>query len=547
MNQEQRPLDPQEQELLLTLVKKGLLTKNQCDVIKRECDQSPLPLRLLLIQNGFIDEDVLSGIIGEVFGVESIDLDKTIPETKALNIIPKSLALQHKCFPISVSKEHTLHLAMVNPYDIVSLDRIRQHTSHQFKIQTLTASESQILAAIDSYYDQDMSLHLILEDLHKRNPLTSYKEKSSPENARPIVKLVQTFIVEAVSKRASDIHFEPEEMYVRVRMRIDGVMHPIVTFHKDYWSSVSIRLKILSELNITETRLPQNGRFTLHLFGRSIDFRLSTHPTINGESIVLRILDKRTFLKPLDQIGFQDKLTQVIKKFLKEPSGLLIVTGPTGSGKTTTLYSLLMEIASPEVNCMTLEQPVEYHLPFVRQTAIQENGLLTFADGIRSILRQDPDVIFVGEIRDADTANMAIRASMTGHKVLTTLHTNDVFGVIPRLLELGVPAPLLGANLRLVLSQKLLRCLCHACEGSGCSLCDTLGFKGRIPLAELLEVDETLQSLIEQNANSTALKTHADRNGYIPIEENAKYLLEHGYSSREEIMRHMPTTKDGKW
>jgi type IV pilus assembly protein PilB len=368
--------------------------------------------------------------------------------------------------------------------------------------------------------------------------------------------------MDAVKRGASDIHFEPEHSFLRIRYRVDGVLQQVRSLHKSYWGGVVVRLKVVSGLDIAETRAPQDGRLNMSLCGRPIDFRVSTHPTVHGENIVMRVLDREKSIVPLERMGLRPSTLDELKLMMTRPEGILIVTGPTGSGKTTTLYSLLSSQNNEAVNIMTLEDPVEYPVNMMRQTSVSEVNKVDFANGIRSIMRQDPDIILVGEIRDTDTATMAFRAAMTGHQVFSTLHTNSALGAFPRLSDIGILPDIMAGNIIGVVAQRLVRVLCPHCKTphkpddlerkilrlktteypqiykhKGCKHCNQSGYKGRMAIIELLRIDSDMDSLISRRAHLDELKKMALDKGFVTLAGDGIRRILEGYTSMEEVMR----------
>jgi type II secretory ATPase GspE/PulE/Tfp pilus assembly ATPase PilB-like protein len=537
------------------LLEKGVLSQDQIHVILIEQQKSQKEFTTLLVDLGFVSEKVLSDLLMQAGSLETWDLSNTILDPSLITRLPRNVALKLKALPINIRDENLI-VAMVNPFDILSLDQVRPYFPSITSLIPILCTEAALLNAIDLYHEQKLCLEELLKDLEKESSVLD-------EPSHATIRLINTLLLDAVKKRASDIHFEPEDVFVRIRYRIDGHLNQVMTFHRQFWSSLCVRLKIISNLNIAESRRPQNGRFSLRVNGREVDFRVSIHPTVHGENIVVRILDKVYSLLPLESLGYRSEDIYHLKKALQKPEGVIIITGPTGCGKTTTLYSLLSYISRPEINIMTLEQPVEYQLPWIRQTEILENCDIGFAEGVRSILRQDPDVILIGEIRDPDTAQMALRASMTGHQVYTTVHTNDALGVFPRLLDLGVEPGVLSTNLITVISQRLLRKLCPMCknklslepvakkmllrhfqkslsylfEPRGCQLCHYTGYHGRFAIAEILVIDEELGNLISEKCPTSELKQIAYTKGFIPLRQKAFDVLKEGITSLEEIQK----------
>ncbi|MFY8130510.1 MAG: GspE/PulE family protein, partial [Burkholderiaceae bacterium] len=368
------------------------------------------------------------------------------------------------------------------------------------------------------------------------------------EYSQPIVRLVDSILSDAVQRQASDIHFEPEQGFVRIRYRIDGVMRQIRALHSQYWNAMLVRLKVMSSMDIAETRAPQDGRISLFLQGRQVDFRVAVQPTTHGENVVLRILDRLRGLVALNQMGLLPDQMETLQLMMARPEGIILVTGPTGSGKTTTLYSILNSLNDESVNIMTLEDPVEYPLNMVRQTNLAEGVKMDFATGIRSMMRQDPDIILVGEIRDHDTAEMALRAAMTGHQVYSTLHTNSALGTIPRLLDLGLTPEILAGNLIGVVAQRLVRKLCRHCKtpyepdsalhrAEGCEHCDYQGYRGRLALMEIIKVDSDIDSLIARRATYRELVDCARAKGIRSLTGDAVRRIVDGTTSFEEAVR----------
>jgi len=369
-------------------------------------------------------------------------------------------------------------------------------------------------------------------------------------------------LMDAVKRGASDIHFEPEYAFLRIRYRIDGVLQQIRSLHKTYWPGIAVRLKVISGMDIAETRAPQDGRLGITLCGRTIDFRVASHPTIHGENIVLRVLDREKSIIPLDRMGLRPEVLEQLKLMMSRPEGILIVTGPTGSGKTTTLYSLLSFLNTEAVNIMTLEDPVEYPVTMMRQTSVAEVNKVDFTNGIRSIMRQDPDIILVGEIRDHDTAEMAFRAAMTGHQVFTTLHTNSALGTFPRLLDIGISPDIMSGNIIGVIAQRLIRVLCSHCKEAydpseeerrilgldpgethkiyhdvGCKRCNYNGYKGRMAIMELLQIDLDLDSLVARRSHLDELREAALAKGFTTLAEDGVRRILEGYTTLAEVSR----------
>jgi general secretion pathway protein E/type IV pilus assembly protein PilB len=386
--------------------------------------------------------------------------------------------------------------------------------------------------------------------------------------SHPVVRLMDSLLADATLRGASDIHFEPEPQFLRIRYRIDGVLRQARALHLRYWSAMVVRLKVMAGMNIAETRAPQDGRISLTISGRQVDYRSAVQPTIHGENFVLRILDRKRGIVPLDGLGLSEEQLHIMQLMLSRPEGIMLVTGPTGSGKTTTLYSILGHLNNEGVNIMTLEDPVEYPMPMIRQTSIAESVKMDFAEGIRSMMRQDPDIILVGEVRDHETAEMAFRAAMTGHQVFSTLHTNSAIRSIPRLVDLGIKPEVLAGNVIGIVAQRLLRTLCVACKAPhdpspielqllgyqpgqahtlyrpvGCRQCEHLGYKGRMSILELLKFDAELDELVTQRASLKVLLEHVVRNGFVSMAQDGLRRVRQGVTTVEEVGRVVDLTE----
>ncbi len=387
-------------------------------------------------------------------------------------------------------------------------------------------------------------------------------QQDGDEYTQPVVRLVGALLMDAVKRNASDIHFEPEYAFLRIRYRIDGVLQQVRSLHKTFWPAIVVRLKVISGMDIAETRAPQDGRLQISLCGRPIDFRVSSHPTIHGENLVLRVLDREKSIIPLERMGLRNTTLDELKLMMTRPEGIMVVTGPTGSGKTTTLYSLLSFQNTEAVNIMTLEDPVEYPVTMMRQTSVAEVNKLDFANGIRSIMRQDPDIILVGEIRDSDTATMAFRAAMTGHQVFSTLHTNSALGTFPRLLDIGISPDIMAGNIIGVVAQRLVRVLCPHCKQAhtpddeerkllnvrtreditiyrnvGCKRCTYTGYRGRMAIIELLRIDTDMDALIARRSHLDEMRKLALDKGFITLADDGVRRILEGYTSLAEVMR----------
>ena len=550
------------------LLEKKIVTQDQIDVALKEKREKNLSDSIpnILIKMGLVTDSIISDIINENSKNKNIDLKSLIIDTRLIHKIPKNFAIQNKVIPISLLN-NVVTIAISDLYDIITLDQIKRFFPSNFKIEPIFCTESEILKMINQYYDYDMSIDKIIKELESNDVEYSEEDLHKDNYKSPIIRLVDLLLSDAVRNKASDLHFEPEEFFLRLRYRIDGKMEQVRTFHNKYWSSIAVRIKIMSGMNIAETRKPQDGRIQTVIFGRKIDFRVSSHPTIFGENIVMRILDEKQSILSLDKLGFTPLHKELVNRSLKRPDGIIILTGPTGSGKTTTLYTMLNMINNIDINIMTLENPVEYRLPMVRQSNINPEIGVTFAEGIRTLLRQDPDVILVGEIRDEETALAAVQASMTGHQVFSSLHTNDAFSAIPRLLQIGVKPYLLSGSLSLVVAQRLARVICPHCKeeyeilpeekevltrilgekemenvttlykGKGCPKCRGRGFIGRIAIIEIISIDKELDDMIVREARKKEMVEYLDSIGFISMQVDGARKVLNGVTTFDEFHR----------
>lgn len=545
------------------LISKGLVTDDQVKIALIEQKKSGKPLGAALVSLGFVTEGILRDALGEMLGRESVDLVSAIPDEKAIELFPKEVALRFNVIPLNYDiEENRLTIATADIYDLGVLDRIRAIIGSRTEIVPLLAGESEISDAIDQFYGYELSVDGILHEIETGEVDYASLNVEGNEYSQPLVRLVDAILADAVKRGASDIHFEPEESFLRLRYRIDGVLRQIRSLHKDYWSAIAVRLKVISNMNIAETRAPQDGRISLVIGGHNIDFRVSAQPTTHGENFVLRVLDRAKGIVPLEKLELHEDNLKAMKLMMARPEGIILVTGPTGSGKTTTLYSMLNHVKSVQVNIMTLEDPVEYPMDMIRQTSINEVVRMTFANGIRSIMRQDPDIILVGEIRDEDTAEMAFRAAMTGHQVFSTLHTNSAIGAIPRLLDVGVKSEIMTGNIIGVVGQRLVRKLCRHCKSSkqpheiekellglgendsnliyepvGCEHCDGTGYKGRIAIIEVLRFSEELDEMVAEQITIGKMKQKLKQQGYMTMADDAVRRILEGMTTLDEVSR----------
>ena len=551
------------------LVAQGIITQDQLKVALTEKKITGKMLGQVLVDLGFIDEIMLSKFLAESSGFEVFDPKNTIFDGEALSLIKKEDAVKMGVLPISVTEREIL-VALVDPYDVVAMDSLRRILPKGMTIKSLVTTPTVLSEAIDAAYGYSSSINDILQELEKEGSEDVSKLKEDYAYQHPIVRLVNALVFDAVKLGVSDLHFEPEENFVRLRYRLDGVLYTAQILHKRLWNGISQRIKIISSLNIADKMSAQDGRFNLNVGGREADFRVSTLPTVWGENIVMRVLDKSSSIMPLEKLGFSPVNLERIKTAQAKPEGIIIVTGPTGSGKSTSLYSMINAINNVEVNIQTLEDPVEYSLPMIRQTHVKE-GILDFADGIKALLRQDPDIIFIGEIRDGITGEMALKAAMTGHQVYTTLHTNDSFGAIPRLVDLGLKPGMISGAIIAIFAQRLVRRLCATCKEphiaspeeckilgisaedppqiydakpGGCPTCKGQGYKGRVAVAEILLTDDDLDDLIAKGATKAEMRRLAKQKGFKSMKDDGMLKVLDGLTSIAEVAGSIDITKE---
>lgn len=540
------------------LIERGIITPEQLKVALEEKRMTGKMLGEVLVELEFITEAMLSEILAEAAGYQVFDAKNTIVDGEALALLTKEQAAKMQVLPISLMDNEVM-IAMADPHDVVVMDKLRRTLPKGLTFKPLVTTHSILAEAIDAAYGYASDVEAILTEMDRADPEDLTKVPENEIYTHPVVRLVNALVSEGVKIGVSDLHWEPEENFVRLRYRLDGVLYTAQIIHKKHWGAIAQRIKIMSSMNIADKLTPQDGRFELKFGPRSADFRVSVLPTVFGENIVMRVLDRTSSILPLEKLGFSKVNMEKIQWAQTRPEGIIIVTGPTGSGKSTSLYSMINAINNVEVNIQTLEDPVEYSLPMIRQTAVRE-GVLEFADGIRAMLRQDPDIIFIGEIRDGVTAEMALKAAMTGHQVYTTLHTNDSFGAIPRLLDLGLKPGMIAGAIIAVFAQRLARRLCPHCreeyapdkercellgfdhvnppkiyraKEGGCQLCRGQGYKGRIALAEILTFDEDLDEIVARAGTKGELKKKAIEKGFKSMKDDAILKILEGITSFE--------------
>ncbi len=546
------------------LVQQGLLSADQLTILLAEQRNTGIPLGRLIVRLGFATESAVRDAMARTVGQDSIDLTHVVADPDALQLVPQDFARRNQVLPIAYSAgDATLTIATTEVFNIVIMDQLRALVGAHIEIRSQIAAEAQVEEYIDRFYGYELSVDGILKEIETGEIDYESIRAGGDEYTQPMVRLVNALLVDAVKRGASDIHFEPEYAFLRIRYRIDGVLETVRSLHKTFSSGITVRLKVISAMNIAETRAPQDGRVSLTMNGRQVDFRVSTQPTIYGENIVLRVLDREKSIISLANMALPAVTMEKLNHLLARPEGILIVTGPTGSGKTTTLYSLLAQINDETVNIMTLEDPVEYPLNLMRQTSVNEVARMDFANGIRSIMRQDPDIILVGEMRDQETSEMAFRAAMTGHQVFTTLHTNSALGAFPRLLDLGIQPGIMAGNIIGIVAQRLVRLLCLHCreayapsiderrllrltdadpsvqiyQSIGCSECAGKGYKGRTPIMELLVMDGDLDELVARGATARELRATAKHKGFQTLADAGIARVREGDTTLAEVSR----------
>ncbi|MDR2637156.1 MAG: Flp pilus assembly complex ATPase component TadA [Zoogloeaceae bacterium] len=547
----------------------GLISADQLHIALIEQEKRREALGRVLVELGFLSEATLRDALAENLGHAAIDLAQAAVDPAALALIPREMARRHCVLPLDYDAEgQRCVLAVADSHDLPGQDRLRAHLARQtgknIALASFLSGEAEIQEAIDRYYGHTLVIDDILAELESEG-LQNGKGGEREERgdfAHPIVRLIDAILTDAVKAEASDIHFEPEAGFLRIRYRQDGILRQIRALHAACWPAMAVRLKVIGGMNIAETRAPQDGRVTLVVSGRPIDFRIASQPTLHGENIVLRVLDRKKGIVPLAGLGLSAVAERLIERMLARPEGVLLLTGPTGSGKTTTLYAILNRLNDEGVHIMTLEDPVEYPLPLIRQTSLNDTLRMDFADGVRAMLRQDPDIMLIGEVRDAATASMAFRAAMTGHRVFATLHSNSTLASLPRLADLGIGAETLAGNMAGIIAQRLIRRLCPHCKReapasreelrllgadeeealvlfhpAGCARCRFTGYRGRLPIVEILRIDDELDALIARRAPLDELRRHARQNGLVSLREDGAEKVRAGLSALEELAR----------
>ncbi|RKZ09012.1 type II secretion system protein GspE [bacterium] len=545
------------------LVENGYITNSQLIEAQKSIQSTGNHLGEALIQLGFITSERLNEFIAERLDIPYVDLDQYDIDLATASLIDEDTARRYNILPI-FSIEDVLTVAMVDPLNVFAIEKIRDITNKN--VEPVLVSESSIVSAIDACWGAKNQLGEFIDDLIKEDDAQSLEEelKEGPEAEvidKPIIKLVNSIIEEAVEEGASDIHIEPDSDRVRIRFRVDGMLIEVSSLDFRYHSPIITRLKVLTRMDIGQRRIPQDGRIHVKVKGKKIDLRVSTYPVVYGEKMVLRILDLTRVKVSLDSLGFEYSVLEKYRRLVKTNNGIILVTGPTGSGKTTTLYATLNELNSSDLNITTIEDPVEYEMRGINQGEVDEKAGVTFASALRSIVRQDPDIIFVGEIRDYETAELAVRAALTGHLVFSTLHTNSAAGAVSRLIDMGVEPFLLSSTIRGILGQRLVRVICSQCKeeysptpdelklvgldgdnvklfkGAGCKECRNSGYRGRLGIFELLVPDSEIKRLINERVPDSVIHDAAVKKGMITMREDGISKVRQGITTIDEVLR----------
>lgn len=549
------------------LVESKKITEEQLNEVLKKQKNSSMRLGELLVNQGLTTENDILSVLEKQLGIPRVSLDFVNVDEKALKAIPEGLASKYNLLPIHFNKG-MLTVVMSDPLNIFAFDDVKMATGYE--VEPLLASQEEIRKAISKYYS-DQFVQKAAEDLNKEQisnklnaGLNGVDDNLSQEdiNNAPVVRLIDSVIDNAVKARASDIHIEPFEKYVKIRYRVDGELQEMLRAPRETLGALTTRIKILASLNIAEKRLPQDGRILTSVDNKDIDLRVSVLPTVNGEKVVIRILSKESFLIGKEELGMHSEDLDKLNRIMERPYGIILVTGPTGSGKSTTLYTVLQELNTENKNIITVEDPVEFLLEGVNQVSVNTKAGLTFASGLRSILRQDPDIIMIGEIRDNETAEIAVRSAITGHVVLSTIHTNDAPSSVVRLTDMGIEPYLIATSISGVVAQRLVRKICPKCSeeyepnnferkilniglldkvkllrGKGCGYCNNTGYKGRIGTYEIMEITREHRELIMNNGSSDEIRDLSINNGMTTLRMSCSRLVLEGITTVDELMR----------
>ena len=543
------------------LLEAGIIQEPQIEQAKERQKADGGSLGLALMRIGAVEEKVYTRFLGEVYNLPVVDLEELDLSPECIELIPADVATKFQVLPVE-RRGRTLTVVMANPSNIFAIDDIKFITS--LDVQPVVASELAIKRAIDRYYAPADSLATIMEGIEDDIEVVEEQDDDDiaggEEQNAPVVKLVNTLLSEAVKIGASDVHIEPYEKFMRVRYRVDGILQEVMEPPVKLKSAITSRLKIMSELDIAERRIPQDGRIKLKIGDKKVDLRVSTLPCIFGEKVVMRILDKGNLTLDLASFGMEERALRDVYENVAKPYGMVLVTGPTGSGKTTTLYSCLSRVNNPDVNIMTAEDPVEYNLDGINQVQVRDEVGLTFAAALKAFLRQDPNIVMVGEIRDLETGSIAVKAALTGHLVLSTLHTNDAPATINRMIDMGLEPFLVASSTNLIMAQRLVRRICSNCReqadvppetladiglpagtevlhGRGCDQCGGSGYKGRQGLYEVMPISPTLRELILDRASTAELRKQACAEGMLTLRQDGLEKIKKGNTTIEEVLR----------
>lgn len=558
-----------------TLITDGIITEEQLKIALEEQKKSGLTLLETLKKLKFINDETYANLLARQWGFPYIDLSTVEIDKEIVHTISEEIARRYQAIPFGKTRDDKIMVAIADPTDIVAIDFLRNLIPNA---KIFVSSYESILRNIEKYYSMETTVKEAVKEMTGGAPIEvetgeirdfelSIDEAKSLAEAAPIIRLMNQIITEAITSNASDIHIEPQKRSLRIRYRIDGVLRDTMSLPKNIQPGIISRAKIMANLDIAERRRPQDGRINIRFKGREVDLRVSVLPGIFGEKVVLRILDKERSLIPLEQLGFSEQSLEIFKNLIKQPYGMILITGPTGSGKSTTLYAILRILNSPEINILTVEDPVEYQLDGITQVQVNPKINLTFANALRAFLRQDPDIILVGEIRDKETAQIAMEAALTGHLVLSTLHTNDSFSAPTRLIDMGIEPYLIASSLIGVTAQRLVRKICNECKeeikpskfilkqigledyegtlfrGRGCIVCGNSGYKGRIAVQEVLKIDDNIREMILNRKSSNEIKEYAVNNGTVTLLQDAIDKAKRGITTIDEVIRVISTVE----
>ncbi|HOK17760.1 MAG TPA: ATPase, T2SS/T4P/T4SS family [Caldisericia bacterium] len=557
------------------LITDGIVTEEQLKIALEEQKKSGLTLLETLKKLKFINDETFANLLARQWGFPYIDLSTVEIDKDIVHLISEEIARRYQAIPFGKTRDDKIMVAISDPTDIVAIDYLRTLIPNS---KLYVSSYEAIFRNIEKYYSMETTVKEAVKEMTGGSSIEVEKEETkdielsideakSLAEAAPIIRLMNQIMTEAITSNASDIHIEPQKRYLRIRYRIDGVLRDTMNLPKNIQPGVISRVKIMANLDIAERRRPQDGRINLKFRGREIDLRVSVLPGIFGEKVVLRILDKERSLIPLEQLGFSEESLEIFRTLINQPYGMILITGPTGSGKSTTLYAILRILNSPDVNILTVEDPVEYQLDGITQVQVNPKINLTFANALRSFLRQDPDIILVGEIRDKETAQIAMEAALTGHLVFSTLHTNDSFSAPTRLIDMGIEPYLIASSVIGVTAQRLVRKICADCKeeykpsefllkqvgienydgvfyrGKGCIACNNSGYKGRIAVQEILKIDDSIREMVLNRNPSTNIKEHAIKNGSISLLQDAIDKAKKGITTIDEVIRVISTVE----